>query len=89
MIGNREIQVRRMADYLWDRYCEAGLINSMLRFNNARSKHQDHSDALTRTARATYRQFCKRHGLETGLTEGTAHAVPGVGKADWGSEQRS
>lgn len=58
-----------MADYLWDQYEVVGLVNALYNYHDIRSASRDLSDALTSTARATYKQFCERHGLVTGLTE--------------------
>lgn len=62
-MNQRELNIRRMADRLWEHYAVAGFANAISRGENAQVS------ALANTARATYKQFCERHNLPTGLTD--------------------
>lgn len=65
-----QINILRMADYLWYKYKRAGLIHwAAVEFK----KYGDNEPyipkarALKNTALKTYIAFCKQHNIETGL----------------------
>lgn len=56
-----------MAHLLWERYCKVGLHVALLGAGSPNGRADDMHEALANTALATYRQFCQRHGINTGL----------------------
>lgn len=66
-MDKRQLLVLRMADLLWERYTVHGLAAAATAIFHDGHKNQPEVNALANTALATYKQFCARHGIETGL----------------------
>ena len=54
----------RMADALWERYAEIGILVDLLRLNGENNRADDQREALCSTALATYKQFCRNHHID-------------------------
>ena len=54
----------RMADALWERYAEIGLLVDMIRLSSENDRAGDQQEALRSTALATYTQFCRKHHID-------------------------